>query len=409
MGELSDLRDQLDNDGIVVRRTSDIEPEAVEWVWPGRIPRAALTVLAGHPGLGKSTLAIDIAARVSRGQYERGPAAVIIASAEDAPAHTIVPRLMVAGADLDRVHTIGMRHNGIEGGLVLPEDIAELEAAIIKTGAELVIIDPIVAHLSGSIDSHRDHSVRTALAPVAHLATNTRTAVFGLMHLNKAIGGDALSRISGSVGFAATARSVLLFANPTGDESDPERILAHPKNNLGPTAVALRYRIEERVVEGLVDNDGKPVRTGAVVSLGEAPGVAAAELLHPDDPTERPQRDLAAETILGELTEGDKTWKAIATTLGREGISEHTGRKARDELKHAGQIDRTKDGLHGGWTWGLVEDANELAVTKDDGNTEPANGKYELANDIGDHKSDGQVQPVSNPEQYVIAEYGMST
>ena len=269
-----------------------------------------------------------------------------------------MPRLIAAGADLGRIDFVTMKHDGFEGGLVLPDDVADLEKVVNQVSAELVIIDPIVAHLGAGIDSHKDHSVRTALGPVAHLAANTDTAVVGIGHLNKGDGGHPLDRVGGSVGFTAAARSVLLFASePETDDDDPGRVLAHIKSNLSPLAVALRYRIERRTIE----HDGSEIETSRVALVGEAPGIQAAGLLRQVDPAERPQRDLATETILGELEAGEKTWTTIKTMLSNEGISERTGQRARDELKHAGVIDRSKAGLQGGWTWRLTEDGHELS------------------------------------------------
>jgi hypothetical protein len=337
-------------------------------------------LLVGRVGLGKSTLAFDTAARVSRGQFGRDPAEVIIASAEDSPAHTIVPRLTAAGADLERIHIINMRHDGFEGGLVLPDDIAELENAVNQVGAQLVIIDPIVAHLAARIDSHKDHSVRTALGPVAHLAANTGTAVVGVGHLNKGEGGHPLDRVGGSIGFTAAARSVLLFAtDPETDEDDPGRVLAHIKSNLSPLAVALRYRIERRTIE----HAGIEIETSGVAWVGEAPNIEAAGLLRSVDPAERPQRALAAETILGELEAGEKSWTAIKALLGSEGISERTGQRARDELRRAGVIDRSKAGLQGGWMWRVTEDSHELSQSENEAKNELSQANFEVSHDIG--------------------------
>ena len=402
MGELTNLRDELDGDRIVIRSASAIKPEEAEFLLPGRIPLAAVTLLVGRVGLGKSTLALDIAARVSRGQFGRDPAEVIIASAEDSPAHTIVPRLSAAGADQDRIKIVTMKHDGFEGGLRLPDDIADLEGAVSQVGAELVIIDPIVAHLAVGIDSHKDHSVRTALGPVAHLAANTGTAVVGIGHLNKGDGGHPLDRVGGSIGFTAAARSVLLFAtDPETDEDDPGRLLAHLKSNLSPLAVALRFRIERRIIE----HTGTEIETSGVAWVGEALGIEAAGLLRHVDPAERPQRDLAAETILAELEAGEKAWTAIKAVLSSEGISEKTGQRSRDELKQSGLITRSKAGLHGGWTWRLAEDGHELRQYESEAKNELGQANFEDRHDIGVDEFDGQVDPLDEATVNVLADF----
>ena len=108
-----------------------------------------------------------------------------------------------------------------------------------KTGANLIVLDPVVEHLSGNIDSHKDHSVRRALAPLARLAENTGAAILGIGHLNKSSSTDVLTRVGGSVAFGAAARSVLLLGEDhEAVEGSPERLLIHAKSNLGPLSLA---------------------------------------------------------------------------------------------------------------------------------------------------------------------------
>ena len=227
--------------------------------------------------------------------------------------------------------------------------------------------------------------------------------MLGIGHLNKGVGGHPLDRIGGSVAFGAAARSVLLFATkPDADESDPERVLAHVKSNLSPTAVALRYRVEGRIVEA----DGKAIETSGLTWLGEAPDIEAGSLLLRHDPAERPQRDLATETILGELEDGEQSWKAITAALQAEGVSEHTGRMARDELKRTGRIDRSKTGMAGSWTWRLAADIDESVDTDNHGKFEDADGKFDLAHDLGDHKFDRRIDPFDAATANVTAIFG---
>jgi len=396
MGEISDLRDELGAafpEGVRVVRADEVEPQSVDWLWEGRIPRAELTLLVGDAGLGKSALTCDLAARVTRGQLGGTPADVVIASAEDSAAHTIVPRLIAAGARLSKVHFVTVVTDGIEGGIVLPDDIQDLQAKIIEVNAELVIIDPVVAHLSARIDSHRDHSVRVALSPLARLAARTGAAIVGIGHLNKGDSSNVIARINGSTAFFAAARSVLLFAaDPPDSESD--RALAHAKSNLSAHAVTLRYRVEKRVIEP----SGEPIETIVLVLIGVAPEMNAGRLLRPDDPAERPQQDMAAETILAELEDGEQAWKAITAVLKAEGISERTGQRARDELRHAGVIDRYKAGLQSGWMWRLSEDDREPGQSENAAQNEPSQANFEDSHDLGVANFGGQVNPPVRPQ-----------
>ena len=118
------------HDGLKLAAASAIPPETPEWLWDGRIPLKAITLLIGAGGLGKTTLACDLAARVSRGQLGRPPTAVLFATTEDSLSHTLVPRLHTAGADLGRIHFVTIVEGGFENGLTLPDDIADLGTAI---------------------------------------------------------------------------------------------------------------------------------------------------------------------------------------------------------------------------------------------------------------------------------------
>ncbi len=353
MDELRKLADEVESSGLRVRSASSITPRQAEWLWQGRIPMALFTLIVGRQGLGKSTLSIHLAARVSRGQLGRPPANVLIASAEDAPEFIIVPRLIAAGADLDRVKIIDIDSDGVEASIEIPEDLDQVAAAIESHDAEFVVVDPVSAHLSQNVDSHKDHSVRTALGPVSRLAIATGAAILGIGHLNKGRGGFALDRVGGSVGFTAAARSVLLLANdPNGDEGSPDRVLAHVKSNMSEIAVSLRYRVEGFVTDG-------DLKTSRIVEVGEDASVVASDLLREEDPEERRLSDHAAEVILDVLANGEASWATINAALRNEGISEHTGRIGRDRLKQAGTIEYRKTGLHGGFLWRVAELATD--------------------------------------------------
>ena len=100
------------NGALIMQCAADILPEPVEWLWPGRIAIGKQTLLAGEAGLGKSQVAIAIAAEVTTGAAwpcNEGKApigSVIFFCAEDGAADTIVPRLIAASADLGRVHIV---------------------------------------------------------------------------------------------------------------------------------------------------------------------------------------------------------------------------------------------------------------------------------------------------------------
>lgn len=189
-----------------VRRMAEVEPERVEWLWPGRLPIGKLVVLDGDPGCGKSTLTLDLTAHFSAGtilpdgfQPEQG-CNVVLLSAEDGPGDTIRPRLDAAGADPTRIVLIediveadpespeGVRRRMPR----IPDDIAHLGDVVRAEQAKLVVIDVLAAFLTGRVDAHRDQDIRGALAPLARMAEATRCCVVAIRHLNKSGGGKAL-------------------------------------------------------------------------------------------------------------------------------------------------------------------------------------------------------------------------
>jgi hypothetical protein len=113
--------------------------------------------MSGIDGVGKSTVLYTKAAAATRGKlpgaFHGSPVDVVIASSEDHPGSVIIPRLVVAGADLDRVHIVKCRNEGIEGDIALPEDLPMVAKQVRAVSARLLIVDPLVAHLPLHVDS----------------------------------------------------------------------------------------------------------------------------------------------------------------------------------------------------------------------------------------------------------------
>jgi AAA domain len=166
--------------GLIVHRASDITPEPVEWLWPGRVAIGKQTLIAGEAGLGKSQVTIDMATQVSNGgEWPCGEGVaplgnVFILSAEDGAADTVIPRLMAAGADRERVHLVrAVRADDGKGqrAFNLQADLDLLAAEIKRIGeGRLVIIDPISSYLGPKVDSHVNAAVRGILEPVGEMA-----------------------------------------------------------------------------------------------------------------------------------------------------------------------------------------------------------------------------------------------
>ncbi len=193
-----------------------------------------MNLLDGDPGTNKSSVTLDIAARLSTGRAmpdgtKTDQAGVLLLVAEDSLGKTVRPRLEAAGADLNRIAVLD--------DLVKLNDLAVIEEATRRIKAKLVVIDPIMAFLTGN--ACFDQSVRQALKPLKELAERTGAAFVLVRHLNKSGGQHSLYRGSGSIGIIAAARSALLAANDPQDRN--LRVLCHVKNNLGPLLPSLRY------------------------------------------------------------------------------------------------------------------------------------------------------------------------
>lgn len=219
-------------------RMSTVQPKPVRWVWPGRMAFGKFTMLDGDPGSLKTTVGLEIAARLSTGRPMPGeqealcgPVRGLIVSAEDDPADTIRPRLEASGADLDLVEILSIRKGDARGLLpVLSEHMAEIEAALVESDAKYLLLDPIAAILGSKIDMWKDQDVRRVLGPLKGVLEQTGAAALGIRHFNKAQGGaSALYRGGGSIGIAGAARSVMCAArNP---QNPVQRVLALVKSN----------------------------------------------------------------------------------------------------------------------------------------------------------------------------------
>ncbi len=346
--------------GVQLVTASSIRPRQVRWAWHQRIPLGGPTVVAGNGSMGKTSLLMELAARWSRGQLEGDlegePVTVVIATAEDDPATTLVPRLLAAGTDLERVAFVQVGRDGLAGNITLPDDTDALAAKMREMAARVLVIDPLVAHLPNSINSWRDQDIRRAMAPLAQLAQELEAAVVTIVHLNKSASSDVLGRISGSIGIANAARSVILVAPPPNAPEGSERVLVVPKANLGPTPAALRFRIESRTVAGWAAEE---IATAGVVWLGEALGVNAEDLLSNLDSEERTERDEAAEWLREALADGARPGKDCLAEARKAGISERTLRRAKAAL---GVRSVKRGGAFGGdpgWAWTLPEGGHE--------------------------------------------------
>jgi AAA domain len=333
-------------------RLSDVPPEPVRWLWPGRLPAGKLTLLDGDPGLGKSTLLCELAARIARGdplpgaETEPGaPRGVLLFSAEDGPYDTIRPRIEAAGGDPRRIVAFLAVPDGSETGrpFALPRDLPILAALVEKIDAALVVFDPLVDYLPAGVSPQSLQRVRHAMGALRASAERTGAAVVGVRHLTKSGGANPLYRGLGSIGSIAAARSGLLLA---ADPANPERrILALSKGNLTRPAASLAFRLEE--VPG--------ASVARLVWDGESP-LTATQLLHA-------QRDAAGDgAARRSVVDEARTWlrealadgPRLAVELREDAAAHGIGEKALYAARRAERITVAKERiLHGRWVWAL--------------------------------------------------------
>ena len=283
---------------------ADTAPRASTWLWRDRIPYAAITLIGGPGGVGKSTTSYDLLAKITRGQLDGElvgePRAVAIVAAEEAWDLVAVPRLHAAGADLHRA----MRIEPLEGehtrGLTLPVDVDLLGRLCPELDVAVVFIDPIIGTLRGGLDTHKDADVRQALEPLAHMCETTHTSVIATIHLNKGNNTDPLKAFMGSAGFVNVARSAFLAIPDPQSDTDGRYLLAHAKSNNGPRQATLAYHLVAVTIEAVDPDTGREIRTSRVIWDG-------------DDPDQRSAEDILAtprERPAGKLTQDILAWLA---------------------------------------------------------------------------------------------------
>ena len=298
----------------------DVQAVEVNWLWEGRIPFGVITKIEGDPGAGKGTITIDLASRASTGRpmplsaLAHEPFSVLLlTTAEDDLAATIKPRLLAAGADCARVHAVTNLPT-------IPDDLPALREAILEQQIRLVVVDPLNAYLSGSVNGFKDQDIRRALSPLKQIAEETGAAVVLVHHLNKSESGNALYRGGGSIGISGAARSVLLAAPNPNDKT--QRVLARVKGNLSAPPPSLGYRIvtAPNYDVPIIDWDG-------VVNLD------ADQLLTQPRASAEPGRQAEAETFLREiLADGPRSSAEVDALTEKRSLSRRTVTNARKSI-----------------------------------------------------------------------------
>jgi putative DNA primase/helicase len=342
---------------LISRCAAEIEPEKVEWLWAGRLARGKHTCVAGEPGTGKSQVSVALAATITTGGQwpcDEGCAplgSVIILSAEDGAADTIVPRLHAAGADLNRVHIVSAVRDGNDRGhrsFDLKADLHLLEEKTAQIGdAALIVIDPISSYM-GKADSHKNADVRGILEPIAEMAERTGIAVLTVTHFRKPNGGaatKALHKFIGSVAFVAAARAAFVVIEDPDDRN--RRLFLPAKNNLALPPQGLAFRLKEHII-------GEDIFTSCVDWEPEPVAMTADEALVAGGKSSLALSE-AVDFLQTLLERGPVSSMQVDAEAREAGVAKATLRRAKDNLG----IKPFKDGMKGGWVWALPEALNQ--------------------------------------------------
>ena len=311
------LKEPSKAETVKIIRMSDVELTPVDWLWKPYLPFGKLSVLQGNPGEGKTYFAMHLVAACTNGKLlpnmERlEPFNVIYQTAEDGLGDTVKPRLIEAGADLDRVLVID------DSDVQLTISDERIEKAIIENNAKLVIIDPIQAYLGADVDMNRANEVRPIFMRLGQVAQRTGCAILLIGHLNKAAGMQSLQRGLGSIDIAAAVRSVMFIGKLKHDPT--MRILTHEKSSLAPPGVSLAFSLGDE---------------GGFRWVGEY-DITADEMLSGIEPQRETKTQQAKDLICTLLAGGKQVLSEDIDKAALErGIPGRTVRDAKRELGDA--------------------------------------------------------------------------
>lgn len=333
------MDNRRDEPNLKLINMEQVEVEKIDWLLYPFIPFGKVTIVQGDPGEGKTTMVLQIIAKLTKGEavlpsgsdepaleektMDLEPVNVIYQTAEDGLGDTIKPRLLLAGADCSRVMVID------DNDQALTMMDARLEEAIIKTKARLVVLDPIQGFLGAAVDMHRANEIRPLMKRVAVLAEKYHCAIILIGHMNKNSNGKSSYRGLGSIDFQAAARSVLIVGRI---KDEPEiRVVCHVKSSLAPEGKSIAFRLDKDTgFEWIGEYD-----------------ISADDLLSGDN---RGQKIHEAKEFLKEiLVSGSVAQTKVAEEAESRGIKKKTLWNAKKEL----EIESVKIGNQ--WFWMLPE------------------------------------------------------
>ena len=318
---------------VALTLASEVTMRRTRWLWDHRIPLGGLTLLAGREGLGKSTLAVALAAMVTRGElpgeHYGTPGNVVYVHSEDARDYTITPRLEAAGADRSRVAFVDvLMADDTPTSIVLPLDTDLLGEQVSRFGAVLVVLDAATSTIDGRLDGDKDRQMRQALESIAtNVGERTGAAVLGIVHFGKRDSGDTGKLILGSIAWSQVARSTIAVAQ---DADSGNLVITGSKANLSSTDVP---SLAARVDEAIVATPEGPTSVSKVTWLGATDADARDLLDGGEGASERAELTEARGWLRDYLGQGRVKSGECKRAATAAGVSERTLQRARSKLK----------------------------------------------------------------------------
>ena len=313
--------------------------------------RAAFELIIGRKGVGKGTYVAGLAARVTRGELYEQPMNVLILASEDSDEIDVKPRIVAAGGDPARIHTL-------DEAMLLPRDVPRLRAAALEIGdVGLITLDPIASYVRG--DTHAEEPVRNAIDPLNGLANELECLLLGVRHLSeKDATKGALAATLGASAWVQVPRAVLAVA--ADNEQELLFHIAVVGGNRSARGAGRVFRIELVDVDGLAEPVTRAIEIGASVK-------SVDELLGDGDDRKRkaPKRTSAREIILRELAAQPRPLDYLkARSIAEIGCSGETVWQAANELKAELLIDCANSGPGTPWLWFLTSGSAPGETTK---------------------------------------------
>ena len=346
------LQGTLSDDGPVFVDLREREMRDVDWKDKPFLPAGELITNNADGDTGKGLYSVERAARFSRGEFGDRRMVVFVVAEDDFDT-VLKPRLVAADANLNYVRCLGWRRNGTYDALRIPDDVPVLERELLTMQVGLVVIDPLLSHLSAKTNSHIDHEVKLALRPVMQLAHNVGCVVLGNGHFGKDKASGARRATMGSTAFTNTPRVGLAMA--TDDEDPDVRVVEVVKSNIGPKGVGRNYRLRT------VDVDGLKEPIPLLVAEGPATKSVDDLIAASSRTSKRIPGELVRDLILAELESGERSRSYLDAAADEKlGASANTVYlSGLMPLKKEGRITVRKESTEGGWYWRLAPEEGQ--------------------------------------------------